>query len=393
VELGAEGLDIRWEGLRQTKSGFAADLTISGGGIAVKYNVYLRKDDIQLQFQSTDRSRVELAARLLRLAGVTAEVKRKSDEDVWYVYAYTDVLAAGHEKLRKALAEIVREAVARGWVDEKKAEGRLEKLEEGRILKEGWPKFLVRLSSSGALEVKYQSTSPDSIVQEAQRFREMGLEEGVHFTVKMPEGNKKGYVNILKEGLAYAAWLSVHGSERQRELAAEFVSYILQRAKEEGDDVYEKASKIVDEGKSRGSLTLEGFEKEVEMNGEKHVVKVLGGGAEFEKSESGKLLLRIRITAEVGRVRREYEITYGRRGADNAAVGRAYASAEAPGGREADAERFSALVKALTGEEPRVYRMNNGRIMMECYEGHLDGFKRYAELADAIEKWLEETGR
>jgi hypothetical protein len=24
---------------------------------------------------------------------------------------------------------------------------------------------------------------------------------------------------------------------------------------------------------------------------------------------------------------------------------------------------------------------------------HLNGFARYAELADAIEKWLEETGR
>jgi Fe2+ transport system protein FeoA len=229
VKLGAEGLDIRWEGLRLTKSGVAADLIISEGSIAVKYNVYLR-NDIQLQFQSTDRSRAELAARLLKLAGVGAEVKRKSDEDVWYVYVSTDVHAAGHEKLRKALAEIVREAAARGWVDEKKAEGWPEKLEEGRILKEGWPKYLVRLSSSGALEVKYRSTSPDSIVQEAQRLREMGLKEGVHFTVKKPEGNKKGYVNILKEGLTYAAWLSVYGSERRRELATEFVEYILQRA-------------------------------------------------------------------------------------------------------------------------------------------------------------------
>jgi hypothetical protein len=26
-------------------------------------------------------------------------------------------------------------------------------------------------------------------------------------------------------------------------------------------------------------------------------------------------------------------------------------------------------------------------------EGHLAGFARYAELADAIEKWLEETSR
>ncbi len=33
------------------------------------------------------------------------------------------------------------------------------------------------------------------------------------------------------------------------------------------------------------------------------------------------------------------------------------------------------------------------QIVIECYREHLEGFKRYAELADAIEKWLEETGR
>jgi hypothetical protein len=65
VELGAEGLDIRWKGLRRrTESGrIAADLTISVGGAAVKYNVYLR-DEVVLDFQSTDRGRAELAAPL-----------------------------------------------------------------------------------------------------------------------------------------------------------------------------------------------------------------------------------------------------------------------------------------------------------------------------------------
>jgi hypothetical protein len=74
-------------------------------------------------------------------------------------------------------------------------------------------------------------------------------------------------------------------------------------------------------------------------------------------------------------------------------VGRAVARASAPGDREADAERFSALVKALAGEEPWVYCMKDGRIMVACGGAHLDGFKRFAELADAIEKWLEETSR
>ncbi|MCC6036480.1 MAG: hypothetical protein LM559_05440 [Pyrobaculum sp.] len=74
----AAKVDVRPGGVRLTEGGnIAADLIISEAGVAVKYNVYLRKDDILLQFQSTDRSRVELAARLLRLAGVSVEVKKR----------------------------------------------------------------------------------------------------------------------------------------------------------------------------------------------------------------------------------------------------------------------------------------------------------------------------
>ena len=93
--------------------------------------------------------------------------------------------------------------------------------------------------------------------------------------------------------------------------------------------------------------------KELEVNGKTYVVKVIGGEAVKEDRGSRKLL-RIKITAEVGGVRRDYEITYGRQ-KDNAARGYAYVKADAPEVREADAERFA------------------------------------AELADAIEKWLEET--
>jgi hypothetical protein len=139
VRLGAEGLDIRWEGLgRRTPSGpVAANLIISVGGAAVKYNVYLRENAILLQFASTDRNRVELAARLLRLAGVRAEVKKEGNRDAWYVYASTDMLAAGHEELRKALAKLVKTARSNGWVDAGKAEQWLEKLEGGVTLREG----------------------------------------------------------------------------------------------------------------------------------------------------------------------------------------------------------------------------------------------------------------
>jgi hypothetical protein len=167
VKLGAEGLSVSWEGLRRTPSGLVAtDLIISVGGASVKYNMYLCKDAIVLDFQSTERDHAELAARLLKLTGVGAEVKKEGGRDVWYVRTATDMLAVGRKELRDALAEIVETARNNGWVDADKAEGWLEKLERGRVLKEGWSKYRVRLTGGGALEVRYHSTNPDNIVRE-----------------------------------------------------------------------------------------------------------------------------------------------------------------------------------------------------------------------------------
>jgi len=122
-------------------------------------------------------------------------------------------------------------------------------------------------------------------------------------------------------------------------------------------------------------------------------VKVIDGGAELEEKQVGKKLLRIRITAEVDGVLRDYTTTFGRCGKNDAAVGRAYARADTPGGRQEDAKRIAALVKALTGEEPKVYPMKYGRLVIVCDSAHLENFKRYKELVGAIEKWLEETGQ
>jgi hypothetical protein len=396
-------VEVRLGNIRQTKRGAAADLTISEADVAVKYNVYLSVNAIELEFRSTDRSRVELAARLLRHAGVGAEVKKVKvgGIDEWYVKAATDMLAAGRKELRDALVEFVKTARDKGSVDAGTAKRWLEKLERGLTLREGWPKYLVRLTE-GALVVRFASPNPGSIEREAQRLRDMGLVEGVHFSVKTPEGGEKGYVSILKEGLAYAAWLSVNGKdEDQRKLAAALVELILQRAEEKGKDVYKKALEIVNGGRSWRSLKLEDFEGRVEVDGRIYVVKVTGWGAEIDEGRSGRKLLRIRITAEVGRVEgehivdrvvREYTITYSRR-TDNAAVGRATAKADAPGGRRADAERFSALIKALTGKEPRIIERSDGAVEVVCGSEHLDGFARYAELADVIMKWLGETRR
>jgi hypothetical protein len=155
--------------------------------------------------------------------------------------------------------------------------------------------------------------------------------------------------------------------------------------------VCKKAKEIVEKGRAWGSLTLKGFEVEVEVNGKKHKVKVIDGEA-VEEKQNGRKLLRIKITAEIDGVRSDYTITYGRYGKTNTAKGFATARAD-PDGREADAERYSALIKALTERKPKVYRRSDGKIEVRCYEGHLEGFMRFVELAETIEKWLEETDR
>jgi len=120
----AAKVDVRPGGERQTEGGnIAADLIISEAGVAVKYNVYLRNDKNLFRFVSTDLGRVELIARLLRLEGVTAEMKKEGGRDVWRIDVTTDRLAAGREELRKALAEIVKTARGNGWVDAGKADG------------------------------------------------------------------------------------------------------------------------------------------------------------------------------------------------------------------------------------------------------------------------------
>ena len=224
----------------------AADLIILVGGGEVKFNVYLQKD-ITLKFASTDRSRAELAANLLRLMGIDAEARRMGGGGVWYVLATTDKLAAAREELRDAVAEVVKAAAAAGWVSRDKAERWLGKLERGHTIREGRPKYSVGLIGY-TLAVRYQTTNPGNIRREVKRLREMGLEEGRHFTAKMPESRRAGYLLIRKEGLMYAAWLSAHGSGRQRRLAAEFVEHVLRRARERGEEVYEKVLEAVKAG-------------------------------------------------------------------------------------------------------------------------------------------------
>jgi len=357
-------IEVRFDkdSIRQTEKGHvAADLIISEAGAAVKYNVYLSENAIELQFRSTDRGRIELAARLLKLAGVGAEIKRRGDGDGWYVVATTDALAAGREELRKALAELVE--TARKSVGEEKAKRWLEKLERGVVAWEG-KKFEMRLAR-GALVVRFRSTSRESVEEVAREFKAMGLVEDVHFAVRWSAG--RGYVSLLAEGVRRLAWVSIHGEEGQRRRAEGFLKFLEARASAKGAEVLRKLEALLEEGRSRGALRLVGMEKDG--------VKVLDVKTE-EKDDKLYITLRAEVDGAAG----EYKITL-YRGKD----GKRYLHFYVRG--EEAVTRAVKLIEVLTGERPQVTEMPNGWTRIRGSGSHVDAMARYEELREAIERW------
>jgi uncharacterized protein YkuJ len=356
-------VEVRVDNIRQTKSGAAADLIISEGGVAVKYYVYLREDAILLRFESADRSRVELAASLLKLAGVSAEVKKVGGRDKWRVEITTDMLAAGRKELRDAVRKVVEEALKKGWVDEKKARRWLEKLEKGMAVWEG-KKFMVRLVE-GALVVSFRSTSRESVEEVVREFKAMGLVEGVHFTVRWSGG--RGRVYLLAEGVRRLKWVSIHGEEGQRRRAAEFLKFLEARASAKVAEVLRRLEALVEEGRGRGALRLVGLERDG--------VKVL----EVKTEEKGDKLY-VTLRAEVDGAAGEYKITFYRERSGARRLMFYVRGGEA-------VVRAIKLVEVLTGERPIAVEMSDGRTRIKGSGRHIDALARYEELREAIERW------
>jgi hypothetical protein len=167
-------------------------LIISEAGVAVKYNVYLRKDHILLQFVSTNRSRVELAAILLRHGGRHCRGGKGGRQRRVARQSRHRHACGWTKELRDAVEKFVETALEKGWVDEKRAKRWLEKLEGGVAAWEG-KKFKMRLVK-GALVVSFSSTSRESLEEVVREFKAMGLVEGVHFTVKWGGGRGRVYL-------------------------------------------------------------------------------------------------------------------------------------------------------------------------------------------------------
>jgi PAS domain-containing protein len=383
VELGSK-VSVRIEegSWRRIKGGAAMNIYISAGGVLGEFNLYLQ-EKVLLEFKSTDREEVELKARLLSLAGVEVRVRKEGNRDVWYIQAYTDQLAEGNEELRKGLVKAVEGALRRGLIDEEKAKRWIEKFEKGVSTWRGY-KFKIGLSG-GALQVKFQSTNPENIRKLKQELESLGLRECEHFTVKWSEDEKIGYIYIAREGIIELAYIAKYGAdEAQRLGAASLIEHLRIKAELAGKEVLVKLEELIREGESRRSLRAEGLKTIVEIEWKGRHVEVPVEVKNIKAWEDGDKL-RIVVGAIVGGVEGQWTATF-RRTKKNAIEGYTVARVNAPGGREEDAKRIIALVKALTGEEPNI-KLDKGKPVIIYTRRHLDGFKKYAEVADTIREW------
>jgi len=382
-------VDVKLEAVEKTDRGAKAVVAVRAGPWEAKYNVHLKGDAVMLQFTSTDVERVYQMAHVLKLLGVKAEPKAVEDRSGggrwWQISASIDALASKTvlPAFREAIARAVEEAARRGWIKGDTAERWAEKLREGVTIAEDKPKFNILINNTGALDIIYRTTNAEKLGQYAEELKSLGLEEGVHLIRKEPEGGRPGALRITAEGVVKLAELSHHAeSEEVRLKAAEWIKHLLARAEEGGGrEAKEKLEALIEEGAARGALTLTGLRREVEVEGEKHVVEIKRVETRIDR---GKLSIRVEAVVDGVEVEREYTFTRDR---DNRTSGLVSTWSAAPGGREEDRRRLKALATVIFGEAGS--EVAGGRLL-KYTRRHLEHAMRFREVKEAAERWLQE---
>ncbi len=383
-------IEAQYKNLRKTEKGVVvADVVIKAGGLKARYTLYLG-EAIMLRATSTNLEEVEKAVHLLRLAGMETEVRKwyikQKKKDGWHVKVTTDRLASKDvdKGLRDALASAVEKAAEKGLVEREKAERWIEKLREGVTITEDKPKFAIHITNTGGLNIRYTTSSAQQLVKYAETLKGLGLEVGVHFTVKEPKDGERGTLAITIEGVKKLAELSIYAEgETTRKEAAEWVEHLLARARESGGkEAAERLKELVEEGRARGSYMLTGLRREVEIDSERHVVEIKEAKAWMDGDK-----LRIAVKAVVDGVEVEREFTFGRNDKKQRVHGRAVLWADVPGGRDADRKRLIVLSIVLFGDRPGV--AGSGKTLIYTSR-HLEYAEKFKELKGTIEKWLNE---
>ncbi len=309
AERGSINVDVRLLKVKKTKEGAVATIKVKAGPWEARHNVYFREGFVILQFYSADVDRVYQMAHVLRLLGVKTEPKKVSDRDVWHIKATTDALASKEvlPAFREKLARAVEEAAQKGWIKAEAAERWAKKLRAGVTSAEDKPKFGIWITNRGGLNIVYRTTSDEKLAQYAEQLKSLGLKKGVHFTKEEPNGNKEGRLAITVEGVVKLAELAYHAEDEATRLkAAEWVRHLLARAEESsGNAARRMLEELVREGAARGGRTLTGLRREVEVDGERHVVEVKQAKA-WIGEEDDKLRIHVKAVVDGVEVERTY---------------------------------------------------------------------------------------
>ena len=380
AEKGGVKVDIQPPVVQKPGKYAVATITVRAGPWEEEYRLYL-KDKISLRFRSTDADRVYQAAHLLSLLGMKTEPRKEGDRDVWYIYATANALADKRvlPAFREALAKAVEEAKQRGLVKAEKAERWIKKLREGVTTAEDKPMFNIQITNSG-LYIAYYTTSGERLRQYASLLEGLGLEEGTHFTVKKPEGVKRGRLHITVKGVVKLAELAKHAEDPElRAKAGEWINHLLERARESGgEEARKKLEELVEEGAARGALKLIGKHEVVERGAKvKHSVVVKHAEA---KPDGDKLRIHVKATVDGVEVKRTW--TFFRY--HDRVRGYVLTRADAPGGRAEDARRLQILSKVIFGDAGTL--KSNGKQILYTRR-HLEHAMRFKEIKDEIERW------
>jgi hypothetical protein len=363
-----------------------ARLIIEADDVAAEYQIYLHKHNkVVLYFDTTDREEAERRAAVLRAVGVKADVKKTYDKslgrDVWYTSVSTNALAADsvHEAVRKAVAEFLEKCREADALEEK-AYSRLFKKFESGVPEWGEVRFSVWLTRSGAVEVVYRPSDPQSFNKAMEFLRGLRMRdtcEGdwciVHFTAREPKGSERGFVRITVDGLRYVGWLASRGDERAQWLK----EMLLKEAEAKGEKVRQRLEQYFREGEQWGSVKPP-FEKEVEVEGRRVKVRVEEVEVWREKSEKKEhLVVKVRamVVEENSEVAVEKEARFYKSG------GRfhGYVIIRDEGGREADYIRTAAVLKALGVES-----WNRKEREVRLTGSALDAFMRLEHVCAAL---------
>jgi len=296
------------------------------------------------------------------------------------------------EKVKVSLQRLVElfvEAVTRvlAWIDEHKAY-----LFLMAAVAAGVVALSVALNLWGLVELEKPAYAASTAPFISAGVREYSREEAFKILREAPDPYEKfkdiakaanvGRVKLAREGIIEFAYIAKHGTdEAQRLGAASLIEHLRIKAELAGKEVLVKLGELVREGESRRSLHAEGLKTIVEIEWKGRHVEVSVEVKNIKAWEDGDKL-RIVVGAIVGGVEGQWTATF-RRTKKNAIEGYTVARVNAPGGREEDAKRIIALVKALTGEEPNI-KLDKGKPVIIYTRRHLNGFKKYAEVADTI---------